>query len=71
MGRRATTHPSALAELGAYGAIATDERVVDEVQVVAAGGVIVGIDLGLHPVERLMGAEVRQRIAAQMDWPRG
>jgi putative intracellular protease/amidase/uncharacterized protein (DUF952 family) len=67
-GRRATTHPSARAELAAHGAVASNERVVDAGQLVTAGGVTAGIDLGLHLAARLMGDEVAQKIAAQMDW---
>ena len=68
-GRRATTHPTALAELGSYGAIVSSERGVDEVQLTTAGGVTAGIDLGLHLVARLLGPTVAQKVAAQMDWP--
>lgn len=66
-GRRATTHASALDELAAYGATAVRERVVDEGQLVTAGGVTSGIDLGLHLVRRLQGDEVSEKIARQME----
>jgi putative intracellular protease/amidase/uncharacterized protein (DUF952 family) len=66
-GRRATTHASAMADLARLGATPVAERVVDEGQLVTAAGVTAGIELGLHLVERLMGAEVRARIAAQME----
>lgn len=68
-GRRATTHPSALEELKPYCARVVTERVVDEGNVVTAGGVTAGIDLGLHLVERFAGAEARARVAKQMDYP--
>ncbi|HNN95827.1 MAG TPA: DJ-1/PfpI family protein, partial [Pseudomonadota bacterium] len=55
-------------ELLHYGAEAVRERVVDTGQTVTAAGVTSGIDLGLHLVDRLMGAEVAARIAAQMEW---
>jgi cyclohexyl-isocyanide hydratase len=45
------------------------ERVVDEGNVVTAGGVTAGIDLGLHLVERFAGPEARARVAKQMDYP--
>ena len=68
-GRRATTHPGALKELEPYcGAVVTD-RIVDEGNVITAGGVATSIDLGLHVVDRLAGAEARARIARQMDYP--
>lgn len=66
-GRRATTHARYLGALAAYGATASTERVVDEGQVITAGGVTAGIDLGLHLVARLAGEDVRAKIAAQME----
>lgn len=68
-GRRATTHASALDDLAKYGAVATKERVVDEGQLVTAGGVTAGIDLGLHLVRRLAGEGVAIAIAKQMEVP--
>ena len=68
-GRRATTHPSAYRELQDYCGEVVQERVVDEGEVVTARGVSSAIDLGLHMVERIAGAEARERIAAQMDYP--
>lgn len=65
--RRATTHATAMEDLARHGAFAVAERVVDEGQVVTAGGVTAGIDLGLHLVERLMGSDVRAAIATQME----
>lgn len=66
-GKRATTHARYLHALEAYGARVVTERVVDEGQVVTAGGVTAGIDLGLHLVARLAGDEVRAKIAARME----
>jgi len=68
-GKRATTHPNAFEELKPYCAAVLDRRVVDEGEVVTAGGVTSSIDLGLHLVEKLAGAEVRARVAKQMDYP--
>jgi cyclohexyl-isocyanide hydratase len=67
-GRRATTHHRQLGRLAEYGATAMRERVVDEGQVVTAGGVTSAIDLGLNLVRRLEGDEVAGAIAAQMEW---
>lgn len=66
-GRRATTHHRHLDDLRKYGAIPVAERVVDVGQVVTAGGVTSGIDLGLHLVARLAGEEARAAIAKQME----
>jgi cyclohexyl-isocyanide hydratase len=68
-GRRATTHPGALRELEPYCREVVRERVVDEGEVITAGGVSSAIDAGLHVVERLACPDARLRIAAQMDYP--
>ena len=68
-GKQATTHPSAFDELAPYCASVIDQRVVDEGNVITAGGVSASIDLGLHVVERLAGPAARARVAKQMDYP--
>ena len=67
-GRRATTHPSAFRELERFCREVSDQRVVDEGDVVTARGVTSAIDLGLHLVERFVGKEGRERIRKQMDY---
>ena len=66
-GRRAATHPTARAELEKYCEV-SEERVVDEGDVVTAGGVTAAIDLGLHLCGRLAGVEAREKIRRQMDY---
>jgi transcriptional regulator GlxA family with amidase domain len=68
-GKRATTHPSAYQELAPYCATVVQQRIVDEGNVITGGGVSTSIDLGLHVVTRLAGADARTRIAKQMDYP--
>lgn len=68
-GLRATTHPSAYKELEPYCKTVIQERVVDEGDIITGRGVSTSIDLGLHVVEKLAGAEARARVAAQMDYP--
>jgi cyclohexyl-isocyanide hydratase len=68
-GRRATTHPGALKDLEPYCSRVMTDRIVDEGSVITGGGVSSSIDLGLHVVEKLTGAEARSRIAAQMCYP--
>ena len=68
-GKRATTHSSAIDDLAKFGATAVKDRVVDEGQIVTAGGVTAGIDLGLHLVRRLAGEGVAIAIAKQMEIP--
>jgi cyclohexyl-isocyanide hydratase len=70
-GKQATTHPRAFDELKLYCTAVVDRRVVDEGEVVTAGGVSSSIDLGLHLVERLAGSQARASIAKQMDYPYG
>ena len=70
-GHRATTHPTAFAELEPYCAEVVRERVVDDGSVITSGGVTAAIDVALHVVERLAGADARARIARQIDYPVG
>lgn len=69
-GRRATTHHSALGDLAASGAIVTYERVVDDGNLITAGGVTSGIDLGLWLVQRFASRERAEQIAADLEYPR-
>lgn len=54
-GRRATSHWSVRHLLAGYGAIAVDERVVADGNVLTAAGVTAGMDLALRRVARLRG----------------
>ena len=67
-GRRAATHQGAWSDLEATGAIVVKERVVDDGDVVTAGGVTSGIDLGLHLVERFKGTEAAATIARELEY---
>jgi cyclohexyl-isocyanide hydratase len=68
-GRRAATHHSARGALAAYGVDVRTDRVVEDGQRITAGGVTSGIDLGLHLVAKLVGAEAARTIAARMEHP--
>ena len=68
-GKRATTHPSALQELTPFCREVLENRIVDEGNIITAGGVSSGIDEGLYVAERLAGAEARSKIAKQMHYP--
>ncbi len=69
----AMTHHSAMGDLRASAARVIDgARVVDAGPVVTCGGVTAGIDLALHLLERLAGAEAARRVAAEIEYaPRG
>jgi putative intracellular protease/amidase len=57
-GRNATTHHQGLDALAAGGAHVIRARVVDDGDLVTAGGVTSGLDLGLYLLERAAGARV-------------
>lgn len=69
-GRPAVTHHGAVEELRRSGARVVEARVVDDGDLVTAGGVTSGIDLALWLVERWWGAEVADEIAAEMEYER-
>ncbi|UHQ98584.1 DJ-1/PfpI family protein (plasmid) [Natrinema zhouii] len=71
-GRPATTHASAIDDLRESGAEIIDARVVDDGDVVTAGGVTSGLDLAFHLVRREFGDEVADAVAERMEYePRG
>lgn len=57
-GRPATTHHLGMDALEATGAVAVDARVVDDGDLVSAGSVTSGLDLGLYLLERELGPRV-------------
>jgi transcriptional regulator GlxA family with amidase domain len=68
--RPAVTHAGALDDLRAAGADVVDARVVDDGDLVTAGGVTAGIDLALHLVERLADREVADEVATRLEYAR-
>jgi transcriptional regulator GlxA family with amidase domain len=70
-GRPAVTHHGALDDLRAAGAqVQDDARVVDDGDILTAGGVTSGIDLALHVVEREWGERLADGIAQEMEFAR-
>ncbi len=69
-GRRAITHHTALDELAASGAEVVAARVVDDGDIITAGGVTSGIDLALAIVEREFGVERAEQVATTMEYDR-
>lgn len=67
-GQRTTIHPSAH-EAPAQHATVTDQRVVQEDDVITSSGVTASIDLGLTLCELLADADTREQIAREMDYP--
>jgi putative intracellular protease/amidase len=68
--RPAVTHHSALADLAEAGARVVDARVVDDGDILTAGGVMSGIDLALHLVEGALGAEAADKAAREIEHER-
>jgi transcriptional regulator GlxA family with amidase domain len=68
--RTATTHRAAMDDLAATGATVVDARVVDAGPVITGGGVTSGIDVGLHLVERLLGADAAADAARRLEYRR-
>lgn len=69
-GRPATTHHDALEDLEESAANVVEERVVDDGDVLTAGGVTAGIDLALWLLEREFGAEIAETVEAEMEHER-
>jgi transcriptional regulator GlxA family with amidase domain len=69
-GRPAITHHGAAEELRASGAKVVEARVVDDGDLVTAGGVTSGIDLALWLVERQFGAAAAEAVATEIEHPR-
>ncbi|SRR5713226_8120233 len=69
-GRPATTHHSALDDLRATGAEVIAARVVDDGDLIMAGGVTSGIDLALWILEREFGVAMADAVAEEMEYPR-
>ncbi|MFC6753623.1 DJ-1/PfpI family protein, partial [Halorubrum tibetense] len=69
-GRRAVTHASAMDELRESGAEVVDARVVDDGDLLTAGGVTSGLDLALHVVEQEFGDAVAERVATVIEYDR-
>ncbi|WP_297886710.1 DJ-1/PfpI family protein [uncultured Halorubrum sp.] len=69
-GRRAVTHADAVDELRESGAEVVDARVVDDGDLLSAGGVTSGIDLALYVVEREFGSDVADRVATVIEYER-
>jgi transcriptional regulator GlxA family with amidase domain len=67
--KRATTHPNAFNDLKVYCREVVDSRIVDEGNIITAGGVTSSIDLGLYLVNKIAGEEIKNKIAAQVDYP--
>jgi putative intracellular protease/amidase len=71
-GRPATTNHSAIEELQTTGAKVMSARVVDDGEIITAGGVTSSLDLGLYLIKRFASAEKAIAVSKQLEFePRG
>ncbi len=68
-GKYAATHPDSAQELEAMGVKYLAARLVEDGNILSAGGVTAGIDLGLHLCRQLAGDSAAKKIRRQMDYP--
>jgi len=71
-GLSTTTHWGALdllRELAPKATVHADRRYVDNGRIICAAGVAAGIDMSLHVVERLLGADVATTTARYVEYP--
>ena len=71
-GLEATTHHEAidlLRETAPKAMVPAARRLVDNGRVVCSGGIAAGIDMSLHVAARLLGKEVADKTAWQMEYP--
>jgi transcriptional regulator GlxA family with amidase domain len=69
-GRPAVTHHLALEDLRDAGADVVEARVVDDGDLVTAGGVTSGLDLALWLLERHFGNEVASAVEGRLEHER-
>jgi transcriptional regulator GlxA family with amidase domain len=69
-GRPAISNASAIEDLRAAGAEIVRARVVDDGDIITAGGVTAGLDLALWLVERYAGGKIAERIARVLEYER-
>ena len=67
-GKRATTHWNAMDFLERFGAVAVEERVVHDGNLVTAGGVTSGIDFGLSVIAEVMGRDEAEIIQLSLEY---
>lgn len=68
--RPAITHHGAIEDLREYGVTVVDARVVDDGDVITAGGVTSGLDLALWLVERMAGQDLANDVAGILEYER-
>ncbi|WBB77300.1 DJ-1/PfpI family protein [Micromonospora sp. WMMD882] len=69
-GRPCITHHRAVEDLRAQGGLVTQARVVDDGDLVTAGGVTSGLDLALWLVERFLGVDLALQVEQVLEYER-
>jgi transcriptional regulator GlxA family with amidase domain len=69
-GRRAITHHVAVEELRTFGVEIIEARVVDDGDIITAGGVTSGLDLTLWLIERYVSPKVAHKVEKEMEYER-
>jgi len=67
-GKKATTHWNAHDFLASFGAIPTAGRIVEDGNLITAGGVTAGIDFGLAVVAALLGQEQAETVQLSLEY---
>ena len=67
-GKKATTHRRAFEILEPMADETLHQRVVEDGDVITAGGITSSLDLGLYLVHKIAGPEVMKEIRAQMEY---
>ena len=68
-GRRATTNRACFEDFRPLVGELIDARVVDDGDVITAGALSCGLDLGLHLVDRFVGSQAAQDISRSLEYP--
>jgi len=66
--RKATTHPELQEVLKHFAREVTADRIVEDGNIITAGGVTSAIDMGLYLCEKIAGPVVREKIQKQIDY---
>lgn len=67
-GKKAVTHWAAQEFLKEFGAIAVDQRVVKDGNIITGGGITAGIDFGLTLAAEIAGKEIAERIQLILEY---
>jgi transcriptional regulator GlxA family with amidase domain len=69
-GRHAVSHHDAMEVLGSTGAVPIKARVVDDGNLITAGGVTSGLDLGIYLLERMLGPRIAHSVESLFAYER-